>query len=156
MHRNICMFEMNKLLFLKYIYVLSQPLQYDISILLLLCLFGHSQLHDSFHLDMVLDLRSHSMEIPMVLHSGQKRLWILHLGYEFGITEINKEFGNRNYLMSIYTYLIYDAHFIVYSGLFLLYWVHTLLHRSSKNSFCLTLGESDGQLSQWNSPRLKS
>ena len=56
----------------------------------------------------------------------------------------------------IFTYLIYDAHLIVYSGLFLLYWVHTLLHRSSKNSFCLTLGESDGQLSQWNSPRLKS
>lgn len=62
--------------------------------------------------------------------------------------------------MSIYTYLyifdIYNDHFIVYSGLFLLYWVHALFHRSSKKSFCLTLGESDGQLSQWNSPRLKS
>lgn len=69
MHRNICMFEMNTLLFLKYVYVQSQPLQYDISMLLLLCLFGHSQLHDSFHLQVVLDLRSHSMEIPMVLHT---------------------------------------------------------------------------------------
>lgn len=63
------MFEMNTLLFLKYVYVQSQPLQYDISMLSLLCLFGHSQLHDSFHSDMVLDLRSHSMEIPMVLHT---------------------------------------------------------------------------------------